>query len=544
MAPPAGGPRPLVDVPQLVTAYFADRPDVGVAEERVAFGTSGHRGSSLRRSFNEGHVLATTQAISEYRASRHIDGPLFLGVDTHGLSEPASVTALEVLAANGVDVMLSSPARYTPTPAVSHAILTYNRGRREHLADGVIVSPSRNPPEDGGLKYNPPHGGPASSETTSWIEERANRLLEDGMAAVRRLPHREARRQSTVHEHDFLGAYVDDLGSVLDLALVRDSGLRIGVDPLGGASVEYWPRIAERWGLDLTVVNDAVDPTFGFMPVDWDGRVRMDCSSPHAMARLVELATRFDVAVANDPDADRHGIVTPTAGLLNPNQYLAAAIAYLFTHRPQWPLRAGVGKTAVSSSLIDRIAQDLGRPLVEVPVGFKWFVDGLLDGSLGFGGEESAGASHLRRDGRVWTTDKDGIVLGLLAAEMTARTGRSPALLYAELTERLGAPVYRRMDAPATPEQKAALGRLSPDRVHATELAGDPITSMTATAGNGAPLGGIKVITAHGWFAARPSGTEDVYKVYAESFVGTEHLDSIVEESQRIVAETLAAQPG
>jgi phosphoglucomutase len=535
-------PRILVNVPRLVTAYFIERPDVAAAEQRVAFGTSGHRGSALRRSFNEAHILATTQAICEYRSSQGIDGPLFLGIDTHALSEPALATALEVLAANAVEVMVAAGASYTPTPAVSHAILNHNITRATHHADGVVISPSHNPPEDGGIKYNPPHGGPASSEVTTWIQERANRVLADGLRAVRRIPYEQALRASTTHEHDFVTAYVDDLGSVVDLDVVRNAGVRIGADPLGGASVEYWPVIADRYGLDLTVVNDAVDPTFRFMTVDWDGRIRMDCSSPYAMARLIELADRFDVAVGNDTDADRHGIVTPTNGLLNPNHYLAVAISYLFSHRPEWPAGAAVGKTAVSSALIDRVAQDLGRSLVEVPVGFKWFVDGLLDSSLGFGGEESAGASFLRRDGRVWTTDKDGIVLALLAAEITARTGRNPAQLYAELTGRFGAPAYRRIDAPATPEEKALLGRLSPHQVHAVELAGDQITSMATTApGNGAPIGGLKVVTANGWFAARPSGTEEVYKIYAESFVGAEHLDLIVDDARGIVARALSA---
>jgi phosphoglucomutase len=543
---PAAGkpadPRTLVNVPRLVTAYFTERPDAGVPAERVAFGTSGHRGSALRRSFNEEHILATTQAIYEYRSSQGIDGPLFLGIDTHALSEPALASALEVLAANAVEVMVAAGAAYTPTPAVSHAILLHNLRRPANRADGIVISPSHNPPEDGGLKYNPPHGGPASSEITGWIQERANRILADGLRDVRRVPLAQARRAPTIHEHDFVTAYVGDLGSVVDLDVVRDEGVRIGVDPLGGASVEYWPIIAEHYGLDLTVVNDAVDPTFRFMTLDWDGRIRMDCSSPYAMARLIDLAAGFDVAVANDTDADRHGIVTPTAGLLNPNHFLAVAISYLFTHRPRWPTGAAIGKTAVSSALIDRVARDLGRPLVEVPVGFKWFVDGLLDGSVGFGGEESAGASYLRRDGRVWTTDKDGIVLCLLAAEITARTRRDPAQLYAELTERLGAPVYRRIDAPATPEQKALLSRLSPEQVQAPELAGDRIVSMTTTApGNGAALGGLKVVTENGWFAARPSGTEDVYKIYAESFVGAEHLDGIVEDARRIVDEALSA---
>jgi phosphoglucomutase len=544
-APGAGkpaDPRILVNVPRLVTAYFVERPDVAAAEQRVAFGTSGHRGSALRRSFNEAHILATTQAICDYRSSQGIDGPLFLGIDTHALSEPALATVLEVLAANAVEVMVAAGATYTPTPAVSHAILGHNSTRATHHADGVVISPSHNPPEDGGLKYNPPHGGPASSEVTTWIQERANRVLADGLRAVRRIPYEQALRASTTHEHDFVTAYVGDLASVLDLDAVRNAGVRIGVDPLGGASVEYWPVIADRYGLDLTVVDDAVDPTFRFMTVDWDGRIRMDCSSPYAMARLIELADRFDVAVGNDTDADRHGIVTPLNGLLNPNHYLAVAISYLFSHRPEWPAGAAVGKTAVSSALIDRVAQDLGRSLVEVPVGFKWFVDGLLDSSLGFGGEESAGASFLRRDGRVWTTDKDGIVLALLAAEITARTGRNPAQLYAELTGRFGAPAYRRIDAPATPEEKALLGRLSPDQVHAVELAGDQITSMATTApGNGAPIGGLKVVTENGWFAARPSGTEDVYKIYAESFVGAEHLDLIVDDARGIVARALSA---
>jgi phosphoglucomutase len=541
------GTRPteamLVNVPRLITAYYAERPDPNIREQRVAFGTSGHRGSSLKIAFNELHILATTQAICDYRRAERIDGPLFLGIDTHALSEPAFVTAMEVLAANGVEVMIDRHRGYTPTPVISHAILTYNRGRRDGLADGIVVTPSHNPPEDGGFKYNPPHGGPSGTAATKTIEQEANRLMTE-RAQIRRLPFAKAIAARTTHGHDYISAYVGDLGAAIDLDIVRDSKVHIGVDPLGGAGVAYWPVIRERYGLNLEVVNDSVDPTFRFMTLDWDGKIRMDCSSPCAMASLIALRERFDVAFGNDTDCDRHGIVTPSAGLLNPNHYLAVAIQYLFTHRPQWsgdgaPGRE-IGKTVVSSSLIDRVAKDLGRRLFEVPVGFKWFVDGLLAGTLGFGGEESAGASFLRRDGTVWTTDKDGILLGLLAAEITARTGKDPGTLYDELAARLGAPFYARTDAPATPEQKARLAKLSPEEVRAKDLAGDAIEATLTTApGDGNPIGGLKVTTRNGWFAARPSGTENIYKIYAESFVSEEHLHAIQAEAQELVTAAL-----
>jgi phosphoglucomutase len=534
-------PHNLVNISRLITAFFAEAPDPAVPEQQVEFGTSGHRGSAFRRTFNEAHILAMTQAICEYRAGQRIDGPLFLGIDTHALSEPAMVTALEVLAANEVEVMVDREGGYTPTPAVSHAILTHNSGRASHLGDGIVITPSHNPPEDGGLKYNPPSGGPADSKITGWIQDRANSILHSGMQGVRRMPYERARLVPTLHQHDYLGSYVGDLQSVVDLDTIRSSGLHIGVDPLGGASRAYWHVIGERYGLDIAVVNDAVDPTFRFMTLDWDGRIRMDCSSPYAMANLIQLAGRFDVAFANDPDADRHGIVTPTDGLLNPNHFLAVAISYLFRNRPDWPDHAAVGKTVVSSAMIDRVAIDLGRRLVEVPVGFKWFVDGLLLGGLGFAGEESAGASFLRRDGTVWTTDKDGLILCLLAAEITARTGRNPGDLYRGLTARFGDPVYERIDATATRDQKSALAQLRPTQVSAKELAGDKIVSMlTEAPGDGAPIGGLKVVTENGWFAARPSGTEDVYKIYAESFVGRDHLARILVEARQIVDHALA----
>jgi phosphoglucomutase len=533
-------PSTLVDVGALVRAYYDEKPDPSVPAQRVAFGTSGHRGSSLAAAFNEPHILAMTEAICRWRGRRGIDGPLFLGRDTHALSEPAFRTAVEVLAGHGVDVMVDAAGGYTPTPAVSHAILTWNQGRRDHLADGIVVTPSHNPPDDGGFKYNPPNGGPADTDVTGWMQDEANRLLAAGLDGVPRVPYERAASGASVHRHDYVGAYVGDLGAVVDLDAIAGSGLRLGVDPLGGASVAYWAAIGDRHGLDLEVTNDAVDPTFRFMHVDWDGKIRMDCSSPYAMAGLIELKDRFDVAFGNDADADRHGIVTPGAGLLNPNHYLAVAIAYLFGGEREWPAGTAVGKTLVSSGMIDRVTADLGRRLVEVPVGFKWFVDGLLDGSIGFGGEESAGASFLRRDGTAWTTDKDGIALCLLAAEMTARGGRDPGDRYEALAGRFGHPAYRRVDAPATPEQKAALGKLSPDHVTASELAGEPITEVLTTApGNGAPIGGVKVTTEHGWFAARPSGTEDVYKVYAESFRGEEHLERILEEAGRVVDAAL-----
>ncbi|WP_415960312.1 phosphoglucomutase (alpha-D-glucose-1,6-bisphosphate-dependent) [Streptomyces sp. 021-4] len=532
----------LVDVARLVTAYYALHPDPAEPAQRVAFGTSGHRGSALAAAFNDDHIAATTQAICDYRARQGTDGPLFLGADTHALSEPARVTALEVLAANGVTALIDSDDGYTPTPAVSHAILTYNQGRTEHLADGIVVTPSHNPPADGGFKYNPPNGGPAASDATSWIQDRANALIEAGLGEVRRIPYARALAADTTGRYDFLTAYVDDLPSVLDLDAVRDAGIRIGADPLGGASVGYWGRIAERHRIDLTVVNPLADPTWRFMTLDWDGKIRMDCSSPHAMASLIEQRDAYAIATGNDADADRHGIVTPDGGLMNPNHYLATAIDYLYTHREAWPAGTGIGKTLVSSSMIDRVAHDLGRTLVEVPVGFKWFVDGLYDGSLGFGGEESAGASFLRRDGRVWTTDKDGILLALLASEITAVTGSTPSQRYAQLTARFGDPAYARVDAPATREEKAVLAKLSPQQVKADTLAGERITAvLTEAPGNGAAIGGLKVCTDSAWFAARPSGTEDVYKVYAESFQGPEHLGQVQEEARALVSEALGS---
>jgi phosphoglucomutase len=538
------GQRPpdsiLVNVPRLITAYYTERPDPAVASQRVSFGTSGHRGSSLNGSFTESHILAITQAICEYRAQNGTDGPLFLAKDTHALSEPALATALEVLSANGVEVRIDADLGYTPTPALSHAILAWNRGRQQHLADGIVITPSHNPPEDGGFKYNPPNGGPADTSATKWIEDRANQMLADALHDVRRCVYAKALAAPSTARYDYITAYVNDLGAVVDLDAVRDARLRLGADPLGGAGVAYWARIAERYGLDISVQHANVDPTFRFMSLDWDGKIRMDCSSPYAMAGLIAMKDKFDLSFACDTDHDRHGIVTRSAGLLNPNHYLAVAISYLFANRSQWRSDAGVGKTVVSSSIIDRVAESLGRRLVEVPVGFKWFVDGLLDGSLGFGGEESAGASFLRRDGTVWTTDKDGIVMCLLAAEMQARTGKDAGEINRGLTGRFGAPVYERIDAPATPEQKAKLAKLSPEQVKAKDLAGDPITAMLTTApGNGAPIGGLKVTTARGWFAARPSGTENVYKLYAESFAGEEHLRRIQQEAREVVAAAM-----
>ncbi|MEU3226160.1 phosphoglucomutase (alpha-D-glucose-1,6-bisphosphate-dependent) [Streptomyces sp. NPDC006976] len=535
-------PEDLTDVARLVTAYYALHPDPAEPGQRVAFGTSGHRGSSTATAFNEDHIAATSQAISEYRARQGTDGPLFLGADTHALSEPARVTALEVFAANDVSVLIDSGDGYTPTPAVSHAILTYNRGHASRPADGVVVTPSHNPPGDGGFKYNPPSGGPAGSEATGWIQDRANEIIAGGLRDVRRIPYTRALAAATTGRYDFLGRYVSDLPSVLDLDAVREAGVRIGADPLGGASVAYWGRIAEQHRLDLTVVNPLTDPTWRFMTLDWDGKIRMDCSSPYAMASLIGQSDRFRIATGNDADADRHGIVTPDAGLMNPNHYLAVAINYLYAHRDHWPSGAGVGKTLVSSGMIDRVAADLGRELVEVPVGFKWFVDGLADGSLGFGGEESAGASFLRRDGSVWTTDKDGILLALLASEILAVTGESPSQHYAALTARFGEPAYARIDAPADREQKAVLARLSPEQVGADTLAGEPVTAvLTSAPGNGAAIGGIKVTTQNAWFAARPSGTEDVYKIYAESFKGAEHLGQVQEEAEAVVSAALKA---
>ncbi|MGW3989985.1 phosphoglucomutase (alpha-D-glucose-1,6-bisphosphate-dependent) [Streptomyces sp. NPDC004830] len=536
------GPEDLVDVARLVTAYYALHPDLDDPGQRVAFGTSGHRGSSLASAFNDDHIAATSQAICEYRAEQGVDGPLFLGADTHALSEPARVTALEVFAANEVTVLIDQADGYTPTPAVSLAILTHNRGRTTGLADGVVVTPSHNPPGDGGFKYNPPSGGPAASDATSWIQDRANEIIRGGLKDVRRIPYARALSAPGTGRYDFLDAYVADLPGVLDLDAIRSAGVRIGADPLGGASVAYWGRIAEQHGLDLTVVNPHTDPTWRFMTLDWDGKIRMDCSSPYAMASLIEQRDRFQVATGNDADADRHGIVTPDAGLMNPNHYLAVAISYLYAHRDRWPAGTGVGKTLVSSAMIDRVAADLGRELVEVPVGFKWFVDGLIGGTIGFGGEESAGASFLRRDGSVWTTDKDGILLALLAAEITAVTGRTPSEHYAALTARFGEPAYARIDAPATREEKALLAKLSPAQVTADTLAGDAVTAvLTEAPGNGAAIGGIKVTTDNAWFAARPSGTEDVYKVYAESFLGPDHLAQVQEEAKAVVLAALSA---
>ncbi|KVW99658.1 phosphoglucomutase (alpha-D-glucose-1,6-bisphosphate-dependent) [Thiobacillus denitrificans] len=546
-SPLAGKPAPpaiLVNVPRLVTAYYSNMPDPSVPGQRVAFGTSGHRGSAFENSFNEWHVLAITQAICDYRTQRGIDGPLFVGIDTHALSKPAYASALEVLAANGVDVMLADKDEYTPTPAISHAILVYNRGRVAGLADGVVITPSHNPPDSGGFKYNPPNGGPADKDVTGWIEARANALLESGLKGVRRMSLEQARRAATTHRHDFLNTYVADLGSVLDMEAIRGADIRMGVDPLGGAGVHYWGPIAERYGLNLTVVNAAVDPTFRFMTLDWDGQIRMDPSSSYAMQSLISLKDRFDIAFACDTDHDRHGIVTKNAGLLPPNHYLAVAIDYLFQHRPKWRKNAAIGKTMVSSQMIDRVAARLGRTLYEVPVGFKWFVDGLHDGSLGFGGEESAGASFVRMDGSVWTTDKDGMVPALLSAEITARMGRDPGERYRELARAFGEPVYDRIEAPATLEQKQRLAQLSLRQVLSAELAGEKIQSiLTQAPGNGASLGGLKVVTESGWFAARPSGTEDIYKIYAESFRDADHLRRIQEEAQAIVTDALTASP-
>jgi phosphoglucomutase len=538
-------PSMLVNVPRLMTAYYTRLPDPSVPAERVAFGTSGHRGSALAGAFNEAHILAIGQAVCDYRRERGIGGPLFLGIDTHALSEAAFASALEVMAANGVDVMIDDRDGYTPTPVISHAILTWNHGRQRGLADGVVVTPSHNPPEDGGFKYNPPHGGPADAAVTAWIQDRANALLAAGLAGVRRVPYERARRATTTHRHDYVGAYVGDLARVIDMEVLRAARLALGVDPLGGAGVRYWGPIAEHYALPLTVISDRVDPTFGFMTLDWDGRIRMDCSSSWAMQRLIAQKDRFDVAWACDTDHDRHGIVTRSAGLLNPNHYLAAAISYLFTHRPQWRRDVAIGKTIVSSSIIDRVAARLGRRLLEVPVGFKWFVDGLAGGALGFAGEESAGASLLRRDGSTWTTDKDGIVMGLLAAEMTAVMGRDPGEIYRGLAQALGNPVYRRIDAVATPEEKAVLAKLVREDVGASELAGEPITDVLCAApGNAAPIGGLKVTTRSGWFAARPSGTENVYKLYAESFAGEDHLERIVDEAQAMIRRVLERKSG
>ena len=543
ISPYAGKPAEpgmLTNIPRLVTAYYVNRPDAAVPAQRVAFGTSGHRGSSLDCAFNEAHILAITQAICLYRQQQGINGPLFMGIDTHALSEPAVASALEVLAANSVEVMVDADGGYTPTPVISHAILTYNRGRSQGLADGIVITPSHNPPKYGGFKYNPPHGGPAESQVTQWIEQQANAFLADGLKGVARVSYERARKAPTTHAHRFLDAYVNDLPAVVDMQVIQDSQVHLGVDPLGGASLAYYDAIAARYHLNLEVVNHSVDPTFRFMTVDWDGQIRMDPSSVWAMASLIGLKDRFAVAFASDADADRHGIVSHSRGLLPPNHYLAVAIAYLFANRPQWPQTVAVGKTLVSSSMIDRVAARLHRRLVEVPVGFKWFVEGLIDGSLGFGGEESAGATFLRRDGSVWTTDKDGLIPNLLAAEITARTGKDPGEHYQELTAEFGTPYYTRIDAPATPEQKARLAKLSPEAVKESELAGEPITAkLTRAPGNNASIGGLKVVTANGWFAARPSGTENIYKIYAESFKDQAHLDAIVSEAQRIVNNAL-----
>lgn len=532
----------LVDVPRLVTAYYSEIPDYSVPAERVAFGTSGHRGSPFDKTFNELHILSVAQAVCLYRSRQGIDGPLFLGMDTHAVSTPAFVSVLEVLAANGVDVMISERDEYTPTPVISHAILQYNRGRTGGLADGIVITPSHNPPDNGGIKYNPPSGGPAEPEVTGWIESKANEFLQSGLDDVKRIPYEKALRAPTTHRHDYLDAYVSDLGNIIDMDAIRGSGISLGVDPLGGAGVHYWKPIAERYGLNLTVVNDTVDPTFRFMTVDWDGKIRMDPSSPYAMQSLIRLKDSFEIAFACDTDHDRHGIVTKSAGLLPPNHYLSVMVFYLFQHRPRWAKETAVGKTVVSSSMIDRVAGKIGRKLYEVPVGFKWFVEGLLNGSLGFGGEESAGASFLRLDGAVWTTDKDGIVPALLSAEITARMGRDPGEIYRELTQGLGEPVYDRIEAPATPEQKKALSKLSPEQVRSTELAGEKIRSvLTSAPGDGSPIGGLKIVAENGWFAARPSGTESIYKIYAESFKGVDHLRRIQEEAQAIVDNALKA---
>jgi phosphoglucomutase len=541
--PLAGKPAPesiLTNIPRLVSHYYSLVPDAAEPGHRVVFGTSGHRGCADRHSFNERHVLAISQAVCDYRSGQGTKGPLFLGIDTHALSEPALVSTVEVFAANGVDVMIDSASGYTPTPVISHAILCHNRGRTDLLADGVVITPSHNPPSDGGYKYNPPNGGPADNRATGWIEQRANELLADP-GQVKRLSWERAARAANVHRHDYITPYVGDLGKVVDMDVIRESGIRIGADPMGGSGVGYWQPIAEHYGLRLELVSNTVDPSFRFMCVDRDGKIRMDCSSPAAMAGLIELKDRYDIAFGNDTDFDRHGIVTPSAGLMNPNHYLAVAISYLFANRPGWRVDAAIGKTLVSSSMIDRVAKDSGRELSEVPVGFKWFVDGLLDGSYGFGGEESAGASFLRQDGTVWTTDKDGIILNLLAAEITARTGRDPGEHYRDLTSRFGSPVYERIDAPASPQEKKILKKLSPGQVTATELAGEPITArLTEAPGNGASIGGLKVTTENGWFAARPSGTEDIYKIYAESFRDGEHLQRIQAEAREIVSAALA----
>ncbi|NOJ47072.1 phosphoglucomutase (alpha-D-glucose-1,6-bisphosphate-dependent) [Bradyrhizobium archetypum] len=539
---PAAGkpvdPSTLVNVPRLVTAYFSGQPDPVDPSQRVAFGTSGHRGTSLKNSFNEKHILATTQAICDHRRETGLSGPLFVGIDTHALAEPALASAVEVFAANGVDVMIDERGGYTPTPVISHAILSYNKGRTSGFADGVVITPSHNPPEDGGYKYNPPHGGPADTDVTANVEKAANAYMEAGMTGVARMPYERARKAPSTHLHNYISPYVADLGNAVDMALIKASGVKIGIDPLGGAAVHYWAPLIEQYGINATVVNDAVDPTFRFMTADWDGKIRMDCSSPFAMASLIAMRDRFDVAFANDTDADRHGIVTRSGGLMNPNHFLAAAIAYLFEHRPQWSREAAIGKTIVSSSIIDRVARKLSRKLVETPVGFKWFVEGLGTGAFGFAGEESAGASFLKRDGSVWTTDKDGMVMGLLAAEILGRTGRDPHQLFATLTSELGVPFYERIDIPATPKQKSVLKALGPEQLAVRQLAGDPVSAIrTRAPGNDQSFGGIKVETESGWFAARPSGTEDVYKIYAESFRNQNHLKAIQQDAQRAIAK-------
>ncbi|HUA36178.1 MAG TPA: phosphoglucomutase (alpha-D-glucose-1,6-bisphosphate-dependent) [Candidatus Binataceae bacterium] len=534
-------PATLVNVPRLVTSYYAEHPDPKIASERVAFGTSGHRGSAFDRAFNEDHIVAICQAICIHRKQNGIEGPLFIGMDTHALAEPAFASALEVLAANGVETLIDKDRLYTPTPGISHAIMCYNRGRKSGLADGIVITPSHNPPPDGGFKYNPPSGGPADTHTTKWIEDKANEFVTNGLSGVKRIPFARAMKAETTRTHDYIDAYTADLGNVVDMDAIRSAGVKVGIDPLGGAAVHFWPAVIERYKIDATVVSDAVDPTFRFMTADWDGKIRMDCSSPYAMVRLVGLRDRFDVSFGNDTDADRHGIVTRSHGLLNPNHYLAVAISYLYRNRSGWRSDAGVGKTLVSSSIIDRVTKKLGRKLVEVPVGFKWFVDGLVDGSIGFGGEESAGASFLRKDGSAWTTDKDGIILGLLSAEITAKTGRNPGEIYAELTNEFGAPIYERIDAPATAAEKEILKKLSPNNLTAKELAGEPIREVLTNApGNNEAFGGIKVVTENGWFAARPSGTEEVYKIYGESFRGEDHLRRIQEEAQSIIARAFA----
>ena len=542
-SPLAGKPAPaniLINVEELCGQYYSLHPDPSDPLQRVSFGTSGHRGTAAKATFNEDHILAITQAIVEYRRGQGISGPLYIGMDSHALSAPAQRSALEVLAAHGIEVFVAQNDGFTPTPVISHAILTYNRGRKDALADGIVITPSHNPPSDGGFKYNPPNGGPADTDITGWVQNRANDLLQSKLNGVQRIPYEQAIKTTTTHAYDYILPYINDLGSVIDMDVIKASGLRMGADPLGGASVAYWEPLAERYGLNITVVNKTVDPTFRFMPVDHDGKIRMDCSSPYAMSNLIQLKDQYDVAWGNDTDADRHGIVAPSVGLLNPNHYLAVAIQYLFTNRTGWRADSAIGKTIVSSSIIDRVAQSLGRKLAEVPVGFKWFVDGLVDGSYGFGGEESAGASYLRKDGTVWTTDKDGPIMDLLAAEITARTGKDPGVHYQELTQKLGDPIYTRVDAPATPEQKDKLKKLTPDVVHAATLAGEPIVArLTRAPANNAEIGGLKIVTENGWFAARPSGTEDVYKIYAESFNGQEHLDKILEEARHIVNDAL-----